>query len=176
MNDYEVLMMDALDGTITPSARAQLDAYLDQHPDARTMFEAMRGVDAALSTAPVVPAPVALTGAIMNNVRTMKIARPLKTQDIAMISGVNALATLLIWLAGAFIVGTAYAAYAPAGLKQIIGAVLQFAVGVLNVLSKAAQTLLTQPITWAALALCAIIVASWIGVLSRLMRPARLHA
>jgi anti-sigma factor RsiW len=176
MNDYEVLMMDALDGTITPSARAQLDAYLDQHPDARAMFEAMRGVDVALSAAPVAPAPAALTGAIMSNVRTMKIARPLKAQDIAMISGANALGTLLIWLTGAFIVVTAYTAYAPAGLKQIIGAMAQSAVSVLNVFSKAAQTLLAQPITWVALALCAVIVTSWVGVLSRLMRPARQHA
>jgi anti-sigma factor RsiW len=173
MNDYEVLMMDALDGTITPAARAQLDAYLDQHPDARAMFDAMRTVDMTLRTAPAIPAPPALTQSIMRNTRGVKIARPLKSQDVAVISGVNALITILIWVAGFYIVSSAYSAYAPAGVKQIVGALAQFAASMLDVFARAAQTLLMQPITWVAMALSAIVVLSWVGVLSRLMRPAR---
>jgi anti-sigma factor RsiW len=173
MNDYEVLMMDALDGTITPAARAQLDAYLDQHPDARAMFDAMLMVDTTLKTAPAIPAPPTLTQSIMRNTRTIKIARPIKSQDVAVISGVNALITMLVWAAGFYVVGAAYSAFAPAGVKQIVGALARFAASMLDIFARAAQTLLMQPITWAALALSAIVVLSWLGVLSRLMRPAR---
>jgi anti-sigma factor RsiW len=172
MNDYEVLMMEALDGTITPAAQTQLNTYLAAHPELRAMFDAMCDVDATLTAAPSVAASPAFAHSVMHTVRTMKIARPLKAQHVAMLTGLNAISGILIWGAGLFVLGTVFRLYAPTALKQGLWALAHAIASVLNVLAKASQTLLTQPITWIALALCALIVVSWVGVLSRLMRPA----
>ncbi len=73
--DMDALMMDALDGTISPSGWAALQRYLAQHPDEAAAFERMAQVDAALRATPAAMPPAQFAARVMEAVRFMPAAQ-----------------------------------------------------------------------------------------------------
>lgn len=173
MLDYEVLMMEALDGTISPSERVRLEAYLNSHPDARAMFNAMQSVEGALTTAPSIAPRQAFTQTVMTATRGIAMARPLHGRHIALIVGTNALFVALGW---ALIISACTAlamSLAPSGLLHVLSALGRGAVGALGTLARAARIVFEQPVTWVAMLACVSILALWSSVMLRLFRPAQ---
>jgi anti-sigma factor RsiW len=171
MLDYEVLMMEALDGTISPSDQARLDSHLDAHPDARAMFDAMQGVEAALSAAPIIEPRQAFTQTVMTATRGIAMARPLHGRHIALIVGTNALFVALGW---ALIISACTAlamSLAPSGLLHVLSALGRGALGALGTVARAGRIVFEQPVTWAAMLACMSILALWSSVMVRLFRP-----
>jgi anti-sigma factor RsiW len=172
MQDIEVLMMDALDGAITPQDQARLDAYLATHPDARAMFDAMRGVDAMLSEAPPVRPPVGFAQTVMTATRGAGIARPVQSKHVAFLVSANVIYLFVFW--GAMLALAAGAAYMlPAPVFAVLGQIFKQIGGGFAVLFKAARVTLSQPAVWAAAALCMALMIVWVGALTRVYRPAR---
>lgn len=173
MLDYEVLMMEALDGTISPPDRARLDAYLAAHPETRAMFDAMQGVDTALREAPAVVPSAAFTQNVMTATRSMAVARPLKGSTIAFLVGTNALLVMAGWaLLTAAAAGIMYY-FAPSSVFELIGVFARSALGVLGTFGRAGRVLFAQPAVWVILLASVTIVAVWLRVITRLLHPAR---
>ena len=171
MLDYEVMMMEALDGTISPSDQARLDSYLDAHPDARAMFDAMQNVEDALTTAPSIAPRQAFTQTVMAATRGIAMARPLHGRHIALIVGTNAFFVALGW---ALIVSACAAlamSLAPSGLWLLLTAFGRGALGALGTVARAGRIVFEQPVTWMALLACVSILALWSSVMMRLFRP-----
>jgi anti-sigma factor RsiW len=173
MTDYETLMMDALDGTITPAARQHLDAYLAAHPDARALFDSMRGIDAELTATHSAIPSATFTANVMRNISGMPIARPVRAQHLAFVAGLNALIGMFVWSGLLVIGGALVTMYLPASARESAEVVLRVISGVVNVLFKSGKAVLSQPFAWAAAALCVAIVGAWIGVLAKVMPPTR---
>ncbi len=171
MLDYEVLMMEALDGTITSSDRARLESYLDAHPDARAMFDSMQQVEAALTTAAPIAPRQAFAQTVITATRGIAMARPLHGRHIALIVGTNALFVALGW---ALIISACAAlamSLAPSGLLHVLSALGRGALGVLGTVARAGRIVFEQPIAWAAMLGCVSILALWSSVMLRLFRP-----
>ncbi len=173
MLDHEVLMMEALDGTISPSDQARLDSYLDAHPDARAMFDAMQNVEVALATASPSAPRQAFTQTVMTATRGIAMARPLHGRHIALIVGTNAFFVALGWVliisAGAALTMS----FAPSSLLHVTTALGRGALGVLGTVARAGRIVFEQPVTWAAMLACVSILALWSSVMVRLFRPAQ---
>ena len=75
-SDADALMMDALDGTISPSDRAALLRYLAQHPDEAAAFARMAQLDAAFRATPAAMPPAPFAGRVMEIVRFTPAAQP----------------------------------------------------------------------------------------------------
>lgn len=173
MLDHELLMMEALDGTITPANQAQLDAYLNTHPEARMLFDAMVDVDNTLVATPVVVPAAHFAHQVMHTVAQTKIARPLKAQHVALIVGTNTIAVFVFWLVAAAVVGGLIANLAPGSMVEAARAVGSVLYGVFSALGKIGRVVLSQPITWVVMMLCLTIVVAWFGMLAKLMSPRR---
>jgi anti-sigma factor RsiW len=172
MLDNEVLMMEALDGTISPSDRARLEAYLTAHPETRAMFDAMHGVDVALREAPAVAPGAAFTQKVMSATRSMTVARPMKGATIALLVGTNALLVMAGWaLLTAAVAGIMYYV-APSSVFELVGVFARSTAGVLGTLGRAGRVLFAQPAVWAILFASVVIVAIWLRVVTRLLHPA----
>ena len=176
MLDYEVLMMEALDGTISPSDDARLRAYLDAHPEARAMFDAMRDVDAAFEAAPPATPGPAFAQHVMAATRGIAMAKPLHGRHIAFIVGTNAVFVALGWALIFSACAALAMSFAPSGVLQVFGALGRGAFGVLGTLARAGRIVFEQPVTWAALLLCAAVLAAWSSVMMRIFRPRRAFA
>jgi anti-sigma factor RsiW len=174
MTDYEILMMDAIDGTLAAGDRARLDAYLAANPEARAQFEAMTSVDMALKADAALPLPAppaALVANVMQATQPLKIYRSLNTKSLAVIISTNAVLLLLSWvLIGGIVVSAAWVALPP-GTAEAVAAMARAASGLLGALSRVGQALLAQPFIWAASVLGVGLVAAWVTVLSRLFGP-----
>lgn len=173
MLDYEVLMMEALDGTITPSDRARLDSYLDAHPDARAMFDAMRQVEIALTTAAPIAPPQAFVQSVMTATRGIAMARPLHGRHIALIVGTNALFVALGWVLIISACTALAMSLAPSGVLHVLSALGRGALGALGTVARAGRIVFEQPVTWLAMLACVSILALWSSVMLRLFRPAQ---
>lgn len=173
MLDYEVLMMEALDGTISPSDRARLDAHLTAHPETRAMFDAMQGVDAALREAPAIAPAAAFTRSVMTATRSMTVARPMKGSTIAFLVGTNALLVMAGWALLTAAAAAIMYYIAPSSVFELVGVFARSAVGVLGTLGRAGRVLFAQPAVWAILIASAAIVAIWLRVVTRLLHPPR---
>lgn len=173
MLDHEVLMMEALDGTITSANLAQLETYLRTHPEARAMFDAMIAVDNALVAAPLATPNAQFTGRVMQSVVGMQIARPLKAQHIAMIVGTNTVAVIGFWIFAAIVLGGLISFAAPGSLVEAARAIGSVLYGVLGAFAKIGRVVFSHPMTWVIMIVCVSIVAAWLGVLAKLFSPQR---
>jgi Zn-dependent protease len=170
MMDHEVLMMEALDGTISERDRARLDAYLAAHPDERALFAAMQSVDDALSSAPLATPTPALSRNIMQVTRTLPIARPLRSGPLAFFVGANAMFMMLIWVGALAALTFAALNVVPNWVFDGLAQVLRNIADAFGILGKGARVLVRQPATWAVASSCVVIVALWLGVMARVMR------
>lgn len=175
MTNFDELMMDALDGTITPANRAMLDAHFAQHPDARSAFAQMLHVDAALRAAPVVHAPADFSHKVMAQARALPIAKPMQTRHIAAIIAANSLLVGTVWvMLAAVLVGMGLlAAQTPAlqpvfALARAVGAYVRDALGLAAAGVRAAGT---QPIAWVTLLAALALVIAWVSMLAKVLRP-----
>lgn len=175
MTNIDELMMDALDGTITPANRAVLDTHLAQNPEARLAFEQMICVDVALRGAPAISAPAGFSHKVMAQAHAMPIAKPMRTSHIAAIIAANSVLVGAVWVVmAALLIGLGVlAAQTPAlqpvfALVRAIGTYLRDAIGLAAAATRAWST---QPIAWLTLLAAFALVATWIGVMAKVLRP-----
>lgn len=175
MTNFDELMMDALDGTITPANRTTLEAHFAQHPDARAAFEQMMRVDAMLRDAPVVHAPADFARKVMAQARTMPIAKPVRGSHIAAIIAANSLLVGSVWLMmAALLVGLGLLATQTPALQPVFAlarAIDTYLRDALDLAAAGARAVGTQPIAWVTLLAALALVAAWAGVLAKVLRP-----
>jgi anti-sigma factor RsiW len=175
MTNIDELMMDALDGTITPANRAVLDAHLAQNPEACIAFEQMMRVDVALRKAQAVNMPVDFSNKVMAQARAMPIAKPMRTSHIAAIIAANSVLVGAVWvIMAALLIGLGMlAAQTPAlqpvfALIRAIGAYVREAIEMGGAATRAWGT---QPIAWITLLAALALVGTWVGVMAKVLRP-----
>ena len=184
----DALMMDVLDGTITPADQVRLDAYLATHPDERAQFEQLVQFDGAFERAGQVQpilVPVNFVGNVMSQIQTMpahaiRFQQPaLKTSVITELSGrqialiillcSTAMAAVLALGGGALAFGSSYLQPQPAGaLLREIGLVARDIFGVFVALLRGVFML---PLTWVVLAIGGLAVAMWTRVVASAWAP-----
>jgi hypothetical protein len=180
-NDYEGLMMDALDGVISPAGRARLDAYLALHPAEREAFERMLAVDTALRDAPLAAPPTEFSQRVMASVHAMPIATPLRRSHIAAIIAANSALIALVWLIfGLMLIGAGMVLLQLPALQPALAFVRS--VGVFfgeffQLSSSLTRTLSRQPWFWLSAFSALIVITAWFGVMVRvLVLPGRRYA
>lgn len=175
MTNIDELMMDVLDGTITPANRALLDAHFAQHPEARVMFEQMMHVDAALREAPAIAVPADFSRKVMAQTHAMPIAKPMRGSHIAAIVAANSVLVGAVWLMmAALLIGLGlFASQLPAlqPVFALIRAAIAYLRDALGLASAGARALGTQPIAWVTLLAAIALVMAWVGVLAKVLRP-----
>ncbi len=176
MQDIEVLMMDALDGAITPQDQARLDAYFAAHPDARAVFDAMRGVDAMLGAAAPVRPPAGFTHAVMQATRGAGIARPIQSKHVAVLISANIIYGIAFWGAVLVLAAVGAAYLLPAPVTAVLGQAARQIGGGFGVVFKAARIMLAQPVVWVGAAACLALMVTWMGALARVYRPGRVSS
>ncbi|MFC1466888.1 MAG: anti-sigma factor family protein [Candidatus Brachytrichaceae bacterium NZ_4S206] len=175
--NVEELMIQALDGEISPQDRAKLDAYLAERPDERAEFERMLAVNAALHRAPVIAPPDGFAEAIVARVQTAPALRPLKRRYIVALVATNWALAALVWgCAGVALIGFV-ALLAQQPLLQPVSALWRSTAtsfsDVLNLLATTARTFTAQPAMRLAMLAAMAIVAIWLGVLVKVLAPQR---
>ena len=83
VEQFEDLMMMALEGDINDEARQTLEGYFDMHPDARALFAQMQANDAALLTLPMPSVPTSLTLNVMNAIHSPQILASVSAKQAA---------------------------------------------------------------------------------------------
>jgi anti-sigma factor RsiW len=178
--DINILMMDALDGTISPADRAALDAYLARHADERATFERMLAVDVALRTAPVASPAAGFSQRVMASAHAMPIAKPLKGRHVAAIIATNSALMAVVWVLcgiALFAVGM-YIVQQPAVQPVIIVArsAAIYCTEALRLFTSVVRALVQQPLFWLISLVAVALVAAWLGVITRVLLPARRYA
>jgi anti-sigma factor RsiW len=175
MTNIDELMMDALDGTITPANRALLDAHLAQHPDARAAFEQMLHVDAALRETPAVAAPADFSRKVMAQARVMPIAQPLRSGYIAAIIAANSVLVGAVWVVmAALLIGLGLLAAQTPALQPVFAYVRGIAIFAregIELFATATRAWGTQPIAWVTLLAALALVGAWVTVMAKVLRP-----
>jgi len=175
--NYEDLMMNALDGTITPSERATLNTWFAQHPDERAAFEHMLAVDIALKEAEPIAPPAAFTQRVLAQTRAMPIVRPIKRSQVAVVVVGNSLLMALSWMVivAAVIGFGALAAQAPImqPVFAFVRAIFTLVSDVLRALGSTTRALSGQPIVWIAIVAAMALVVAWFSVVARVFLPQR---
>ena len=178
--DIEQLMIDALDGAITPRDYQVLHAYLERHPEERVTFERMAAFDRAMQAEAVVVAPATMTPQAMKAIHQARIAQPvLKAPQIAFLIGFPSALLLLIGLTlvGLYILvlptlpqfdlqaGAALARAAVDFVESIVVAVILFL-----------RALYSIPLVWGVTIGLAILVAGWMRIMIAIWLPQPLSA
>lgn len=175
--NVEELLIQALDGEISPQDRAELDAYLAARPDERAEFERMLAVNAALHHAPVIAPPDGFAEAVVARVRTAPTLRPLKRRYIVALVATNWALAALVWACASVVLISLVALLAQQPLFQPISALWRSAAisfsDVLNVLATTARTFTAQPAMRLAMLVAMAIVAIWLGILFKVLAPQR---
>lgn len=172
-NDYEALMMDALDGAISPADRTRLDAYLAQHPAEREAFERMLAVDATLHAAPLAAPSAGFSQRVMTSVHTMPIARPLRRGHVAAIIAANSVLIALVWLIGGLVLIAAGMLLLQSPALQpalaFIRSVAVFFGEFFQLSSSLTRTLSRQPLFWLSALAAMVIITTWFGVMVKVL-------
>ncbi len=180
MTHIDELMIDALDGVITPANRAVLDAHLAQNREARIALERMMRVDAALREAPATSAPADFSQKVMLKTSAMPIAKPpMRSTQIAAIIAANSVLVGVVWLMmAALLLGLGLLAAQTPALQPVFALIR--AIGIymreaLEMIAVATRAWSAQPIAWITLLTAFALVTAWIGVMTKVLRPARQH-
>jgi anti-sigma factor RsiW len=175
MTNIDELMMDALDGVITPANRAVLEAHLAQNPEARAAFAAMMRVDVALRETPAVNLPADFTHKVMAQARALPIARPMRGSHIAAIIAANSVLVGVVWLMlAALLLGMGVLAAQTPALQPVfalVRAIATYAREAIEMAGAATRAWGTQPIAWVTVLAAFALVAIWAGVLAKVLRP-----
>lgn len=185
---FEALMIEALDGTITPADQARLDAYLATHPEERTQFKQLLQFEGAFERVVQVPqilVPVNFAGNVMTQIRTLPahavnpfqpamkagVITELNGRQIALI--ILLCSTMMVALlalgGGALAFGSSYLQPQPIGtLLREIGLVAR---DVFDVAIALLRGVLTLPLTWVVLVLGGLSVAMWMRVVAGAWLP-----
>jgi anti-sigma factor RsiW len=175
MTNINELMMDALDGTITPANRTLLDAHLAQHPDARIAFEHMMRIEAALRETPAVAAPAGFTGNVMAQARALPIAQPMHKTQIAAIIAANSVLVGVVWaMMAALLVGLGVLAAQTPALQPVfafIRGIATFTREGFELFATATRAWSAQPLAWVTLLAALALVGAWVTVMAKVLRP-----
>jgi anti-sigma factor RsiW len=176
----EELMMQALDGTISATDRAKLDAFLLANPPERAAFEAMlrfEGVAApVLAThTPPVTLPLNFAANVMTRVNAAALAQP---QTITAISSRQIVLVIVICsaaMAFSMAVAGGMVAYgssvAPPHIVSVFWEIVDTARDVAGMLFVLGRALLAQPITWAVALVSVLVVALWMRMVAVVWLP-----
>lgn len=89
MNDHIIrLIQEDIDGVLPESARAELQTVLDSDPEAASLHADLQRIGAAISAAPVIPAPADFTQRVMD--RLPAVPAPARAADRPVASRVSA--------------------------------------------------------------------------------------
>lgn len=175
MTNIDELMMDALDGVITPANRAVLEAHLAQNPDARMAFAQMMRVDVALRDTPAVSAPADFSHNVMAQARSMPIAKPMRGSHIAAIIAANSVLVGVMWLMlVALLLGMGMLAAQTPALQPVFAlmrAIATYVREAIELAGAATRAWGTQPVAWVTVLAAFALVAAWAGVLAKVLRP-----
>lgn len=157
--DMDALMMDALDGTISPSGRIALRRYLAEHPDEAAAFERMAQVEAALRATPAAMPPAPFAGCVMEAIRLMPAAQPAppphvllskaQVAYVAFLTCIVAAIGAMLGLAALSQIEPAVAAQNLQALGAFVSNVMRIARDMLQVVYVFARAALSQPLVWA---------------------------
>ncbi len=176
--NVEELMIQALDGDISPEDRARLDIYLAERPDERAEFERMLTVNAALRSTPVIAPSDGFTEAVVARVRTAPAIRPIKRRYVVALVATSWALSALVWAcAGIVLVSFVVPLLVQQPLFQPISALWRSAAtslsDVFNVLATTVRAFTTQPVVRLTMLAAIAIVAIWLGVLVKVLVPQR---
>lgn len=175
--NVEELMMQALDGTIGPTDRARLEAYFAEHPDERAGFERMLAMDAALRGAPLAAPPSGFAQAVVARARHVPLIRPLKRRYVVTLAVTNCALAALVW---AFVGIALTSLLAILSQQPLLQPLVAFTRGItiytadtLNVLTLTVRSFIMQPFVWLMALASTAVVAAWLGIMIKVLVPAR---
>jgi len=176
--NYDELMINALDGTITPSDKVALDAYFAQRPDARAMFEQMVAVDFALKEAePTAPPPAGFTQQVMARVHVTPIVKPMARRHVAAIVVGNSVVVSITWLMSlAVLAGLALLVSKVRILQPVFALGRALAIGgadVARAMTSVLHAMIAQPLAWVIFIAVLGMVATWLAFIARVWLPQR---
>jgi hypothetical protein len=174
--NWEQLMIDALDGTISERDHMALEAYFDVHPEERAMFDRMQDVDRAFRAEPVISAPATLAQQVMGTTRAVTAAQPpLRASQIAFLILIS---SVLVVAAGA-IIAAMYSLISPGfpvGEMQAFVAftrgMVEFGYSFAGVLATFLRAVFSQPVTWVVVLGMIGVLAVWVRILAAVFVPA----
>ncbi len=173
--DIEQLMIDALDGTLSPRDYRVLRAHLDRHPDERAMFDQMLEFDRTMRAEAAPVAPATMTQHVMTAIRQAHVAQPaLKAPQIAFLIGFPSALLFVITLA---LIGL-YLLVSPdmpqvdiqAGLA-LLRAMADFVESIVVAVILFLRALYSMPLTWGVTVGLAIVVAGWMRIMIAIWLP-----
>lgn len=178
--DMDVLMLEALDGTIAPSDRARLDAHLAAHPEARAMFERTLRMDLALRKTPLPPMPLDFSQRVLDAARVTRIRQPITRRHLAAFIVTNSVLMILAWLiSGAVFLGLVVLVLQQPIVQPtvvLVHSAAVYAAALMGLFSSLVRAVTSQPAFWVGMMAMGALVAAWFGLLFRVLRPAREYA
>ena len=169
-DNYEALMMDALDGTLDAAGRAALSTYFVRYPEERLLFERMAGVETVLRALPAVEPPAQLTERVMR--ASGQVASARQVLNWAQV-GLIVVASSLLLAGGAVVALAVFSLFTPSGPEAAIQAMLALATRSLGFASNAAsiglgfmRAIYSQPLAWLVTAALFAVVAAWMWVVA----------
>jgi predicted anti-sigma-YlaC factor YlaD len=179
----EELMLQALDGTISPADLARLNAHLNAHPDEREAFEQMARFEAEFGSAFMaepVAAPAGLMTNVMTQVHQIAIAQPFA---VTAMSGKQIALIILIFssaMAAAFAICGGVLAYGSSVVQPDFGAASSMGrsiwvatQGVFRAAFSMTRAVLSQPLTWAVMAVGLLSILAWVRLIAPVWVPQR---
>ncbi|MGI6374467.1 MAG: zf-HC2 domain-containing protein [Anaerolineae bacterium] len=172
------LISQRLDGPLGPVEEADLQVHLAQCPRCQSVSRALTQVDAMLVATPALPPPAALSGGVMARVaRRARLDRLVRNGLITVLS--LALVVVALVLPAVQAVQAAQQSNVFAAVMARMGDDLaQLARAVVSPLVTVVRTVVLGDgyaylLAWLLLALA--LVLAWVGVVARVIRPARLE-
>jgi anti-sigma factor RsiW len=181
--DWDKLMADDLDGTISPRDRLALERYFEQNPAQRALVESMRSVDVALHALPIAQPPQHFATQVMGAVssaaaqaraQARNTPQPLRPAQIAFLVISSSVLVFLVGLAALAL----WMLLSPAFPRGEFQALFVFARGVFDLLLGTAQVVLaflravySQPAGWLITLGMAAIVGAWLRIVTPILIP-----
>jgi len=191
VEQFEDLMMMALDGDINDEARQTLEVYFDMHPDARVLFTQMQANEAALLTLPMPPMPASLTLNVMNAIYAPQILAPAQAKQaakpatlpptwvwqLAFLLGL--MGVLVVVAVGVLVSASPTLRFMLIALERaevntflaFLRSLSSFFFGLMGAIVAVTRTLFRQPSAWAGLLAGIAIVVAWVSAMVAIYRP-----
>lgn len=192
--EMEALMIEALDGTLSPADQARLNAYWAAHPEARAQFDQLAQFDQAFESAGQMPkrmVPAQLTNNVMAQIQTLPafasqparqparsmalsssgpgVITDLSGKQIALIILMcsAAMAVALGLGGGALAFGSSF--WQPAG--ALLREISIVARDVFNIVVALLRGIFMLPLTWVVLAVGGVAITMWMRLVAGAWLP-----
>jgi anti-sigma factor RsiW len=174
-SDYERLMTDALDGSLTESEQVALAEHFRRHPQELAIFESMRAMDQRLRTEPIINAPPQLIPNVMGRVaRASRVPLNLKTPQIVFIIGIISLLFILLgvlFVAFYTLISPAFPQTELSGVIAFAHVVMDVVVSLVSVAIAFTRAFFSRPLAWLIVTGLFALVAAWIRIIAALYIP-----